>query len=439
MDGDGTLGGGMDGDGTLGGGQLGAGAVSSSRLAMRRLRGTGRRGSSSLSLLGVLVLLIAGGLLFAVPALASSTPTISSEFADYNPGQTVTLTGTGWAPGEAVHVRVAENNATVTWSNDSSPDPVADADGNVTYSFQLPSTFIASYNVTATGQTSGTATTSFTDANPSASLDQCANDAAPSPSTDGCSGAQGENDWVNGNVGASKASYFEGDSLPYRLSFDNLSTAGSHTVTIEWDTTKSSTHALDYLTTFNRTVSTANPCLGVSGCNPASFTTSPIPADPQVTGAGVTPVAGNFTLYGGTITAVSAYSGGGVVWPAGDNSRRITITFTASKANPVLAWAGHISSRKDWGANNSAVAIPGSPYHTRLIDLDGSGGNQDRSLSADAVTFPGSITIVKDATPNGSTSFPFTASPSPLTDFSLVDDGTSANTKLFSNITTFHP
>lgn len=73
----------------------------------------------------------------------------------------------------------------------------------------------------------------------------------------------------------------------------------------------------------------------------------------------------------------------------------------------------------------------------RLIDFDGTGGNQDRSLAAEAVIFPGSITIVKAATPEGSTSFPFTASPSPLSNFSLVDDGTSANTKLFNNITNF--
>ena len=65
-------------------------------------------------------------------------------------------------------------------------------------------------------------------------------------------------------------------------------------------------------------------------------------------------------------------------------------------ANPVLAWGGHIATRQDWGTGNSAVAISGSPYHTRLIDLDGSGGNQDRSLSADAVIFPGFIHIVKN-------------------------------------------
>ena len=52
-------------------------------------------------------------------------------------------------------------------------------------------------------------------ANPSANLDQCANGAAPSPSNDGCDVTAA--DWVNGNLGASKANYFEGDSIPYRL------------------------------------------------------------------------------------------------------------------------------------------------------------------------------------------------------------------------------
>ena len=388
-----------------------------------------RRGGAA----GLLVLL-AAALLFAVPAALSSggAPTIASDLPDYNPGQQVTLTGSNWDPaGGPVHI-VVNDNVGQTWQYQGDATP--DSNGNIVHKFTLPTTFIAEYRVDAT-QGSLSATNTFTDANPSANLDQCANDPFPSPSSDGCSASA--SDWINGNMGASKAVYFEGDSLPYRMTFDNLSTAGSHTITIKWDTTKGGKHALDYLTTFNRTVTTANPCLGVAGCSLASFSTFAIPADPQVTGAGVTPAAGNFTLFGGTITGVSAYSypdGSGF---AGDKSAQITITFTASVANPVLAWAGHISSRADWGLNNSAVAISGSPYHTALVDLDGSGGSQDRSLSADAVIFPGSITIIKQATPEGATSFGYTASPSPLTNFSLVDDGTSANTKLFSNITNF--
>src|SRR4029450_1117572 len=100
-------------------------------------------------------------------------------------------------------------------------------------------------------------------ANPAANLDQCANDPAPSPSTDGCN--SNANQWVNGNLGPSKSFYKEGDSIPYRLTFSNLATTGTHTVTIEWDTTKSSKHALDYLTSYNQSVLNANPCLGVSG------------------------------------------------------------------------------------------------------------------------------------------------------------------------------
>jgi uncharacterized repeat protein (TIGR01451 family) len=101
----------------------------------------------------------------------------------------------------------------------------------------------------------------------------------------------------------------------------------------------------------------------------------------------------------------------------------------------VLAWGGHIATRKDWGNGNSAVAISGSPYHTRLIDLDGSGGNQDRSLSAAAVIFPGFIHIVKNTT-GGNATFPFTASPSPLSNFSLTTVSGTAE-KDFNDISNF--
>jgi hypothetical protein len=383
-----------------------------------------------------MVLTLAAGIGAPLRAAAASlaqeaAPTIASDLVDYNPGGTVTLTGANWQGDTEVRI-IINDNVGQTWTRDVIVT-VAE-DGSISDTFQLPNYFVASYLVSASGQQTGrTATTTFTDANPSADLDQCANGQAPSPSSDGCNGTAGT-DWENGNLGASKSVYFEGDTIPYRLKFGNLSLA-SHTVTIEWDTTKSGKHAIDYITSFNQSVLDADPCLGISGCSTSS--TFAIPADPQVTGGGVTPIAGVFTLYGGTITAVSAYSYPDGAGFTGDKSAQISITFTASVATPVLAWGGHIATRADWGFGNSAVAIPGSPYHTRLIDLDGSGGNQDRSLSADAVIFPGSITIIKQATPEGTTSFPFTASPAPLADFFLVDDGTSANTQVFGNIIDF--
>lgn len=264
----------------------------------------------------------------------------------------------------------------------------------------------------------------------SGSLDQCGN------GSDGTATCTVAGDWVPGNLGKSKASYTEGDSLPYRLVISGLTAATSNTVTIKWDTTKSGKHALDYLTTFNRTVAAANPCVEVTGCG--SPTTFAIPVDGNVTGAGVTPIAGNFTMYNGTITGASSYTRTGTY--ADNSETQITLTFTPSSATSVLAWGGHISTRLDWGQGNSAVGISGSPYHTSLVEVNGGGGSQDRSASADAVVFPGSITIVKDTQPNDTTDFAFssTGGLTPAT-FSLDDDSDASlsNTRSFTNITTF--
>jgi uncharacterized repeat protein (TIGR01451 family) len=280
-------------------------------------------------------------------------------------------------------------------------------------------------------------------ANPAADLDQCANGSVTSPDPTPC---QSASEWVNGNLGGSKAHYNEGDSVPYRLRFSNLSLAPAHTVIIEWDTTKGGKHALDYLTTFNRTVgSGANATVGVNPSPGSTADDFTIPADPQVTGAGVTPVAGVFKMWGGDITGVVATVNAGYSYPngigfAGDKTARIAIKFTASVANPVLAWGGHIATRVDWGNLNSAVAITGSPYHMRLVSLDGTGGNQDRSLSNDAVIFPGSITIIKDAQPNSAQDFAFTDTGGLTpTSFNLDDDsnGDLSNTRVFGSLTAF--
>src|SRR6266568_2820103 len=114
---------------------------------------------------GFSALLVLGLLLArANVAGAASGATITSDKEDYAPGATVTLTGAGWASGEAVHIFVNDSVGN-TWSLNSNPDPAADTNGSFTYSFSLPNSFIANYTATATGPTSGTATTTFTDSN----------------------------------------------------------------------------------------------------------------------------------------------------------------------------------------------------------------------------------------------------------------------------------
>ena len=304
-------------------------------------------------------------------------------------------------------------------------------------------------------------------ASQAANLDQCANDPATSSPEDGCDVTASQ--WVNGNLGASKSVYREGDSIAYRMRFANLAGGSTrvHAVVIEYDTTKAGKHAIDYLTSWDRTVETANPCLGVAGCVLASPTsTMPIPVDAQVqagpTGAsgddikpgadgttgtsddstpcpmpdppgGTLPCTGVFTMWGGTLTSVSpvTYPNGGGF--AGDKTARVIVNFTTAVGvtNPVLAWGGHIATRQNWpGA--SAISISGSPYHMRLIDLDGSGGNQDRSLSADAVIFPARITVVKNA--DGPTAaFSFTGADFNPNPFTLNDGASTTNPTKVSN------
>ena len=224
--------------------------------------------------------------------------------------------------------------------------------------------------------------------NPSANIDQCANGTifVPLP----CSGSG----WQNGNTNENNSHWYEGGSIAYRMKFLNLTPGTSHKVTIEWDTTKSGKHALDYLTSYDRTETVANgndPCSGVTGCgSPTTFAIPPDPNMPLTASADDGRWNQVFTLFNGTITSVTPYTLTGAY--SGDSSTSITITFTASSATPVLAWGGHIGTRKDWGTNNSALAITGSPYHMRLLGLDGSGGNQDRSTSSSAVIFPALLT-----------------------------------------------
>src|ERR671923_306893 len=71
----------------------------------------------------------------------------------------VALSGSGWQPGEAVHILVNDDD-NQSWTYDG--DVIADENGTFTYEVQLPDYFVANYRATATGE-SGTATTTFTD------------------------------------------------------------------------------------------------------------------------------------------------------------------------------------------------------------------------------------------------------------------------------------
>src|SRR4029079_17122762 len=104
---------------------------------------------------------------------------------------------------------------------------------------------------------------------------------------------------------------------------------------------------------------------------------------PQTSFSALPPAERQIWIYNGTITGLSyVHNGDPPPNPnygdlnASQSATRMTISFTANTATDpiVISWGGHIASSVDWGAGEAAGGINGSPYHTRLIDLDGSGG-----------------------------------------------------------------
>lgn len=231
-----------------------------------------------------------------------------------------------------------------------------------------------------------------------ANLDQVRNGPASAPTSPGA--------WVNGNVNASQAHMVEGYSVPYRMTVTGLS-AGAHQLDIGYNTRVSGKNAIDYLTSFNRlephitqfghAAELLDPLLG-SGLFSPAVVTFPIPIPtatrminglPQPQTSFNALIAGQrlMTMYNGlTIDSITYLSHGAITLSSA--SSVIRIWFRTSNPTVIFAWGGHIASQYDWGTGFSASGISGSPYHMKLVAIDGGGGSQDRALQASAVAAP---------------------------------------------------
>jgi hypothetical protein len=104
----------------------------------------------------------AGTALADDPAGHTSAPWIASDKPDYFAGDAVVLNGGSWQSGETVRINVNDDEGH-TWVRDG--DVTADANGNISDSFNLPNWFVAVYTIRAVGSSGSTATSSFTDGN----------------------------------------------------------------------------------------------------------------------------------------------------------------------------------------------------------------------------------------------------------------------------------
>ncbi|MGB9669258.1 MAG: hypothetical protein ACPL0B_02620, partial [Anaerolineales bacterium] len=133
-------------------------------------------------------------------------------------------------------------------------------------------------------------------------FDQCANDDG-----DGYGGNPGTCDWTNGNLNKNNSTYTEGDAVVQRLWLDGF-TPGKHTVEITYQTTKGGKHAYDYLVSWNYSedwIPLSNLCKDITGCTGWTSSVYPFPSDPN---AVLHQIAGNMTIFNGTINSMSGYT-----------------------------------------------------------------------------------------------------------------------------------
>ena len=240
-------------------------------------------------------------------------------------------------------------------------------------------------------------------ASQSASLDQAANGAL----NFGTNAASiSPVDWENGDQGPMKSHYIEGQSVAYRMVLENL-TNGPHTLDIEWDLRSGGANAIDYITHyqcldphafFGHAPELVDPMRDL-GFTAATTNTAPIPipiASAIVFGVPQPQTSFNnpacpkiLTMFNGTsIDSVAYIAGDTGDLTAANSATGLRIIFSTTNSTVVFAWGGHLASAGEWGSGQSLSSINGSSYHTRLLALDGKGGNQDRSLKVTAIYPP---------------------------------------------------
>jgi hypothetical protein len=275
-------------------------------------------------------------------------------------------------------------------------------------------------NITSSGAATGAV--SFVD------YAQCANGAPntePPADADDCI-PQG---WLNGIMQASNSHFREGDVTPQRAllgintsstTCTDANTSGCHSITLEYQARKGTTHAYDSLATWNRTVVDANRCQELTlslaqqaaiKCNASGNPTTNTPdsflaitSDPTA----VDPVAPNsvskltsahdldnqrLEMYGGTLVKMTTptHNAAACSNKCADDYATTTIYYAASAGSTIqLLFGGHLAvspvNRDGWGVGLGASNINGGPYHIKWAAADGSSiGNRDNQIMGSAI------------------------------------------------------
>jgi protocatechuate 3,4-dioxygenase beta subunit len=364
----------------------------------------------------------------SVPARETLAPaTLTSDKSDYLPGETVILTGAGFAPDSTVTVVVddgPDDEFTRPWRYEGTDQ--TDASGGFVHSLTLPDWFVAMYVATATDTAGNSATTTFTDVSSSLSNDfkQCANDDPTSPIAPNHNGAC---HWINSILQNSNGDYVEGLVIPQRVVLPSVpaSSGNKHTLLFSHLATKgqgSPAHAYDFISSWADARQTAadlgvfsNLKLNVCGVAIAAGAQSacqdvvtidgsgdpvaaagaysinvPVPDDPYVSdvytqgdgdyqdrinayesqyGDRYIQIFGNAPFTDATLSLSHVEPQGSD--DANDDAIEYTLNWTSASTKVVVAMGGHLAIGKDgtakgWGPGVGASGISGGPYHFYL-------------------------------------------------------------------------
>lgn len=388
----------------------------------------GRRGAFRVALAGGIAIAASLIAVLSVPDQAAAgggvVPTVTTDQSDYQPGETVVITGTGWIGDLSVHLNLLSDCGCTKEEWDA--DNFDAAAGTFTdSSFVVQDVHLGvTFTLVATGVPSGAvATTTFTDANLVVDFKQSANNDARY--------GLGNIHWIGSIVQGSNSTYFEGMSNLQRLIITGIPAnppTHVHRISFAHDFTKGGIKAYDFLVSYDQAIATneailtaaqesavtytLNPCGDDIGppadlddtCdllrNGGNFATPSVPDDTYVlasTGKGSvsTRIAAyegangdrTVTIYANpsasAITASFSLPGSPASLPlchtgpdTGDSEVQYVLTWTSDSSEILIEFAGHLAKSGDpdvdaeaWGPGNGASFISGGPYHFVLGEL----------------------------------------------------------------------
>ena len=380
-----------------------------------------------------ILVLVAAIVLLATPAVGQAETTIIwTDKPDYSPGETVTISGSGFNPNANIEITITRPDGVVDTGYTTS-----DASGEFVYYYDLNG-IQGLYTVTATDGTNE-ATTTFTDS-VQCELAQGANDPDRNDYIDSAI------EWITGAVNAQNGILTEGNIIPpyppripghinYRSVIDGLA-PGDYVMTLFYEFTKNGDAAFDFLTTnygvnslyttellnnlpnYQPTLYDKLYALLLAGPDTEQIPYDTTPLIAALVGGTVQDrqmehdaVLGAYDprvmkLYGADITNIVQLAHTGS--QSSDSDSYVEVYFTKSSADtePIMfAWAGHLAIGQPYpegyGEGNGAASVSGSPFHMKIYSFQTSDGDdvisgqKDVQLQLGAIFIPGEISGYK--------------------------------------------